>query len=155
MYFQCKKYNIPIHVALDNCQQIETIDFVDRLVKSEMCICSEFDFGNLSKVLNWYFENYDFDYMIRMDADDISHPDRIKNQLEYLAKHNYDIDVLGTEMFAFWDNKFDQSEKAFEKIHGEIPIPQNENYWIINHPTAIIKRESAIKSGCACTKMVL
>ncbi len=148
MYFQCKKFNIPIVVALDNVTDIKMIEFAYALVDAKFCTVQSLAFGNLSKVMNWYLNQYShYDYIIRMDGDDIAHPDRLEKQINYLDAHNHEIDVLGTEMFSFWDNKFDQCEQAFNKLHGEIPTPTNDDYWIINHATAIIKIKSVLAVG--------
>ncbi len=147
MYFQCKRLNVPIVVVLDNVKNLELYSVAYRLSEGKFCTMQEFEFGNLSKVLNFYLFNGDFDYMIRMDGDDIAHPDRLKKQMDYLERYNHQIDVLGTEMFPFWDYPFDQSQQAFNKLHGEIPEPNSNDYWIINHPTAILKRRSVVLAG--------
>ena len=43
-----------------------------------------------------------YEYIVRMDADDISMPERLENQLDFM-NHNLDIDVCGTYIEEFGD----------------------------------------------------
>ncbi len=52
---------------------------------------------SLNKAIK-YSENLGFDFFARMDADDMSHPERLAKQVNFLLK-NKEIDVVGTEAF--------------------------------------------------------
>lgn len=58
----------------------------------------------LTKNLNFGVNLAQGDYIARMDADDISHPNRLKKQVEYLNK-NPDVGVVGTRGHRFGDVK--------------------------------------------------
>src|ERR1700722_13846695 len=42
-------------------------------------------------------------FMARMDADDVSYPERLQKQIEFLASHQ-EIDLVGCQMLIFSDN---------------------------------------------------
>lgn len=48
----------------------------------------------LSYALNLGIDHAQYEYVARMDADDVAHPERLERQLNYLLKH--DLDVVGT-----------------------------------------------------------
>lgn len=58
-----------------------------------------FDYS-LNELINKFLKNYR--YFVRMDADDISMPDRLEKQIEFLEK-NKDIDIVGTYIEEFGD----------------------------------------------------
>ena len=51
--------------------------------------------SKLPRSLNRCLENVETEYVARMDADDLSHPERIERQVRYLSDHP-DIDLVGT-----------------------------------------------------------
>ncbi|OGC57889.1 hypothetical protein A3H26_01565 [candidate division WWE3 bacterium RIFCSPLOWO2_12_FULL_36_10] len=79
------------------------------------------------------------DYIARMDADDISVPDRLKTQIDYLIK-NPQIDICGT-----WVKLIDENNQIIGTVHK----PTNDekikkmNIWITGliHPTWLARRE--------------
>lgn len=85
-----------------------------------------------------------YNLIARMDTDDISMPNRFKEQIEFLKK-NRDIDVLGTYMYEFIDN-----EKNIICIK-DAPLSNFEEYIKyrdpLNHPTVIFKKSKVIKAG--------
>lgn len=52
---------------------------------------------NLAARLNQIIKLAEGEYIARMDADDLSHPERFARQLEFLDSHK-DVDVVGTSM---------------------------------------------------------
>lgn len=90
----------------------------------------------LSQALNTCLKRASGKYIARMDADDISKPDRFRKQWEYLEEHS-DVAMVGT---------------GVELIHSEgcwgqrIPplYPQKEDFLLICpfiHPTVMVRRE--------------
>jgi len=84
------------------------------------------------------------DVLLRMDSDDISHPERFSQQLAYLETHQ-DIDVLGTAMWEFsGDHRLADRIKPVREHHDAIKaalVYRNP----INHPT-VCCRTQAIKA---------
>lgn len=84
-------------------------------------------------------------YIARMDADDIAHPDRLQRQLEYLQAHP-EIGVLGTRArfettvakssgmawFVNWQNAILTPQEHYVKRFVDAPLA---------HPTVMFRRE--------------
>lgn len=89
--------------------------------------------------------------IVRMDADDYMHPDRLRIQLEYLAAHP-DIDVVGSRVEAFpadelaggmleylrWQNACVSPESIANDIYLESPLTQ---------PSVTFRRGPVLASG--------
>lgn len=78
-------------------------------------------------------------YFARMDGDDISYPERLQIQVDYLEKHP-EIDLLGTGMIVFGKNGYSNGKFSETKTHTELC----ETPWDsigMSHPTWMGKRE--------------
>lgn len=105
----------------------------------------------VSNAFNTGFEHARGQFIARMDADDISLPERIQVQLDYLKAHP-EIDVCGAcvEIFAdheleggnlryqSWLNSCCSPEKIQRDLFIESPIP---------NPTALFRRDALKKLG--------
>ena len=88
--------------------------------------------------LNFALIKANGDYIARMDADDISLPNRIKSQLTYLKK--YRLDIIGG-----WIKIIDESDN----IIGSMQFPKTDKFvkkcikygGCVPHPTWLVKRE--------------
>lgn len=85
----------------------------------------------LNDLLNECFQN-GYEYIARMDADDISEPNRIEKQMTFLQA-NPDIDVVGG---------------AIEEI-DENSESRGENYCLSGKPPRIVLSFFSQKSSCA------
>lgn len=97
----------------------------------------------LGKALNEGLKHCSYEWVARMDSDDISMPERFERQFEYLKSHP-EIDVLGTALSEFENNPSEIS--AIKKC------PSNIDSYIkfrspLNHPTAIYKKSSVLSVG--------
>jgi glycosyltransferase involved in cell wall biosynthesis len=96
--------------------------------------------------LNWGVAHARSELIARMDADDISLPDRLALQVDFLERHP-SIAVLGTGF-----QKMDQTGKL---TSGEILLPDNPRFiqWLLAfqntlcHPTVMFRRSIFLKSG--------
>lgn len=87
----------------------------------------------------------DYEYLVRLDADDIAYPLRIEQQLAFLEK-NPDVAVLGGQMETI-------DEKG--RHQGFINLPENffeillEFLWRnpIPHPGVMMRREAVLRHG--------
>ncbi len=80
----------------------------------------------------------DEDFVFRMDADDVSLPNRYQTQLDYMANHP-EIDILGTAITEFSTTSGEEREVRFctgpddaiASIHKRVPVA---------HPTVCFRR---------------
>ncbi|WP_241608968.1 glycosyltransferase [Rosenbergiella epipactidis] len=96
----------------------------------------------LGKALNYGLQFCNFNYVARMDTDDICLPDRLEKQMLFIFQ-NPDIDILGTSIIEF--DEYDNKRKK------ELPLSKDEIREFskeknpFNHMTVIFKK-SAVNS---------
>jgi glycosyltransferase involved in cell wall biosynthesis len=59
------------------------------------------------------------EFVARMDADDLSHPERFASQLEFLKNHP-DVDVVGGSSFILDEHRKPMQKLTVPEIHGDI-----------------------------------
>ncbi|MBW6498122.1 MAG: glycosyltransferase [Bacteroidales bacterium] len=105
----------------------------------------------IAHALNTGLQHCKSPYIARMDADDISHPERLVKQFHFL-ENNPSIDVVcsqttfqtaipgseGFEIFVNWQNSIITPEEHFQYRFIESPIA---------HPTIMFRKELAEKFG--------
>lgn len=97
----------------------------------------------LGKALNEGIKHCSYEWIARMDSDDISALDRFEKQFAYIASHP-EIDVLGTALSEF--------ETSPTDILTVKKCPQNIDSYIklrspLNHPTVIYKKSAVMSAG--------
>ena len=87
------------------------------------------------------------EYIFRMDADDISVPDRFEKQLDFIKNHP-EIDVLGTNIAEFNKDpgEGDLKIRVCPETHEEI-VKRCKSRNPMNHVTVCMKREALEKVG--------
>lgn len=78
-------------------------------------------------------------YIIRMDADDYSYPNRFEKQVEYMES-NQDIDISGT-----WFMKTDRSKVSTNPITFEKCKLNLLDTTVLCHPTVILRKKSILQ----------
>lgn len=105
--------------------------------------------GGTSKALNKGHELIATEYIAIMGSDDISDPNRLKIQMEFLAK-NPQIDVLGTGLFSFYDHDIRRTP-LMTKMHNQYPKLTDDKHtaygWLVNHGTVVYKNKSVKDVG--------
>lgn len=99
------------------------------------------DIPQLAYALNAGIEHAKFDYIARMDDDDIAHPERLKLQLEFLL--NNDLDVVGTDIRIINQSGEVTGYKVLPKgssINKYLPF---KNVFV--HPSTLIRKSMLIK----------
>lgn len=96
----------------------------------------------LAASLNKCLENAKGKYVARMDADDISMPERLEKQVLFLEK-NQDIDLVGTNMKVFDDEGERGIRISTEYPTKEILIKRSP----FAHPTIMMKKEVYVFLG--------
>lgn len=136
--------NIEFHISVDGPVSDDVRHYLKRL---------EFD-GRERISVGFYDENMglafrlnqlieislkgDADFFARMDADDISHPLRFSEQIEYLKRYP-DVDVLGTGHVEIDENNIKQYEKIMPESHDEL-LRNIIKRCPFNHPTVMFRR---------------
>lgn len=100
----------------------------------------------LGKALNIGLQHCSFEFVARMDTDDISVNTRFEKQIKVL-KENPDLDLVGSNIAEFFSSK--------EKIEFTRKVPQSNESIVkmakkrnpVNHVTVIFKKSSVIKAG--------
>ena len=90
-----------------------------------------------------------YDYIARMDTDDICHPSRFEKQIKYIKEHP-DIDVLGS-----WTQEFTENKRGEIELHALKKFPVsvwgNVKFSLhrcpVEHPAVIIKKSALIEAG--------
>ncbi len=93
----------------------------------------------LANSLNEAFKKSRGKYIARMDADDISLPNRFEKQIQYFEKNRYDLLISGL-------TKVDENEDIIEEYsfnnYNERYFKENIYYLpMTNHPTWLMKRK--------------
>ncbi len=124
----------------------ETIDeFQVKLGDRLKVLSLEFN-GGLPAALNAGLELAQGDVVVRMDSDDVCHPERLAQQLNYLEQHP-EVDVLGSAMY-----EFSQSPEDSERIKPVVSDHQGIVKQMvfrnpINHPTVCFRTKSVAGVG--------
>jgi len=87
-----------------------------------------------------------FEYVARMDADDVAYPKRFEKQIYFLIE-NPKVDIVGSYITEFIDSI--DNIKSIRKVpigHKEI-VKNLKLRCPLNHPTVIFRKTSVIKSG--------
>ena len=102
----------------------------------------------LGKALNIGLEKCSYELVARMDGDDISKPERFKEQIE-IFKNNSDIDICGS-----WIDEFQMKKEKLEvQSIRKVPETNNEIYQKLkficafNHPTVMYKKSKILEAG--------
>ncbi len=111
--------------------------FLDKRIR---CIHHDFNKGLIFS-LNEGMREASGEYIVRMDADDISFPTRIEKQINYF-KMNPDVDVVGSYFIGL------NSNKVFEMVlsHNEIRTQMLFNSTMA-HPTIVLRRMKFINNN--------
>ncbi len=95
------------------------------------------------------------DYLLRMDSDDISAPDRFEKQMVYVETHP-EIDVVGTDIAEFDKDPYSETmrTRVCPAKHEDI-LKMCKKRNPMNHVTACIKKSSLMKAGGYQTLLLL
>jgi glycosyltransferase involved in cell wall biosynthesis len=98
----------------------------------------------LSKALNIGLKKCKYDYVARMDTDDIALPNRFEIQI-YFLNNNPSIDVVGSWAYLFDDQNDNNGVLKTPELDDKI----KKSIWTCPfvHPTVIFKKESILKVG--------
>lgn len=108
----------------------------------------------LGEALRIGSQNCRYEYIMRMDTDDISAPKRFEKQIAYLNKEP-NVDVLGSNIAEFRDDPSKViRHRDVPKLNFDI-VKMAKKRNPMNHMTVCIKRDSLIKCGGYETLLLL
>ena len=107
-----------------------------RLLKSEQRL-------RLAGALNLGLDHAQGEWIARMDADDISFPDRLSRQLDFLAKHP-EVGLCGgrIEYFGFYTGRFQGIPLSYHDLRSSALFDNP-----IAHPTVMMRRDQLERYG--------
>ena len=139
-------------LLIDNASSDESTDIADRWVANDyrIRVIEEPNIG-IANALNTGLAHAQGRYIARMDADDISHPERLAKQVTFLEEHS-DVGVLGTQTtfnttvekssgmrwFTQWQNAILTPHDHYVKRFVDAPLA---------HPTVMCRRELVDQHG--------
>lgn len=136
--------NIEFIIILDNPNNFELKGVIERYKEDERIKFSINDMNRgLVYSLNKAIKMCTGNYIARMDADDISLPNRIEKQITYLFDNN--LDIVGSNVINMYPDG--------KRIYSHYPITPSEiNLFLCNanalaHPTWLLKKECYHKVG--------
>jgi len=128
-------------IICDNPLYLDGISLLNEYAKKDTRIILIFNEKNigLTKSLNKGLSVAKGRYVARMDADDISKPERLKRQYEYMENHP-DVVVLGTKVKQFgkaslWIKSCLSTNYTDEELKAQMLLGS-----CIAHPTAMIRK---------------
>lgn len=86
------------------------------------------------------------EYIARMDADDICHPNRFEKQVEYMESHP-DVIVCGTQISYFGSKSTNYQKLSFPTDDKHLKRMLSLSTCFA-HPTVMIRKSALIESGC-------
>lgn len=97
--------------------------------------------------LNQILDESKYNYIARMDADDIMHPDRLKIQLDYLENHQ-DVDLVSSSMYSI-DIYNNITGKRIVNDQVNLDSLLRGNHQII-HPSIFARKEWYLRNKYNC-----
>lgn len=116
-----------------------TLQIAQSFSDSRIHVIADGIHQNLPRRLNQTIAMSNGKYFARMDGDDISYPERIQTQVEYLEEHS-EIDLLGTQVIVFSQHGNAQGSTAVKEFHSQI-CSRPWSGFPMTHPTWIGKIE--------------
>lgn len=122
--------------SIDNSFEIaREFELQDKRIK----VFSDGENRNLANRLNQITKLASMRYLVRMDADDIMHPQRLQKQFEIL-ENNPNIDVLGTNAYVIDENNLVfgiryKNQVGLSKVEHFIhPTIMGKKQWFVDNP---------------------
>ncbi len=98
----------------------------------------------LASALNEGLQHCKFEWIARMDSDDIATSDRFEKQISFLQSHP-EIDILGGQIDEFLSQVGDLEQKRILPIEHDAIMTYAKKRCPFNHPTVLYKKEVILK----------
>ncbi len=126
----------------------ETTDFLAMLSMPNLNLIHLKQNSGIAGALNAGLAHAKYEFVARMDGDDIMLPNRLERQIHYLI-NNPQVDVLSTGLFYCTEVDGVVSYDTNPVIHPEIVTKSlaMKSRWFMNHPTVIYKKKCVVDIG--------
>lgn len=138
-----------LYIQIDGSVSDTVRSFINQIKETQnVYVSEESENKGLAKSLNNLLLKVlikDYQYIARMDADDISCPERFMKQIDYLDKY-LDIDIVGT-----WAIEIDERNVEFDK--KRMPLTHSQCFKFFKkrdcliHPTVMFRNTYFKKAG--------
>lgn len=139
--------NLHFYIALDNPDNEELDAMLSGFEKTDERICYMRNEKNIGLVgsLNKLIARADETFIARMDADDVSRPDRLQKEMDDLAKYDLDFVMSGSNLMS--ENGDLHPGKAFPRFSPDDICELQKATNVSIHPTWLVKSEVYEKLG--------
>ena len=134
----------PVSQEIDAC--IETMRSVLSDIGIEFTVVPKEANAGLAAALNTGFEYCRYEYVARMDSDDIALPERFELQLAYMSAHP-EISVLGGEITEFEDDEKKPSQTRIVPQNHDKIVDMLKTRNAVNHVTVLYRKEDILQLG--------
>lgn len=133
-------------LVIDDGSTDSTRDVLEAIRDPRLRLVSNPHNMGLIRTLNRGLELATGHYVARMDADDVSAPERLERQVEFLESHP-DVDVLGTMV-----NLINEDGKQFGAIRGYPTDPKAIHRFLLReccliHPSVMFRKNVVLAAG--------
>ena len=102
--------------------------------------------GGLGNALKLGVENAKYDFIARMDSDDIALPDRFKKQMTYLEEHS-ECDIVGGQITEFIGTPDNIVGRRVVPLLNEDIYQYMRSRCAFNHPTVMFRKKAILDAG--------
>jgi glycosyltransferase involved in cell wall biosynthesis len=130
-------------IIIDDCSTDDSVDIINTYNDGRIRFFRNEKNGGISYTLNRGIELADTKWIARMDADDISYPQRLQRQHDFILQQNEG------DLFSCWVKVVDQDKKFIRQDLFESRFYYYNLYFIcwIYHPSVIFSKAAAIAVG--------
>lgn len=137
-------------IIVDNASKDNTKEIIRSYIDKRIILIENQENLGQTKALNIGIKKSKGDFIARMDADDISMPERLRLQLDFLNKNN-SIAVVGC-----WHEEIDEYGKHIKyfklpvnplEIKCYLMSPGELAYYSISHSTTLMRRNALLNVG--------
>jgi glycosyltransferase involved in cell wall biosynthesis len=132
-------------IAINNGSNDSTDEYIQSLKNSKIEY-HKLEEKNLVKALNMGLENAESPFIARMDADDVIHPLRFENQINFLSS-NKDISLIGTRGYYLSKTGRRKIKINCPLNHKDIIQSMLDSKYAIIHPSIMLRKQVFEKYG--------
>jgi len=137
-------------VIVDNASTDKTKDIIASFSDPRIILIENKENLGQTKALNIGVKRSRGEFIARMDADDISMPQRFETQYKYLLK-NTDVAVVGSWFEEVNEAgrhiKYYKTPVHFLEIKSYLVSPGELGYYCISHPTVLMRKSALLDAG--------